>query len=135
METLKNTTILYVDDDQDDLEMLQEAITSIDPGYQIVKANNGEEGLARLAEMKQHGTLPCLIVLDINMPKLDGRQTFQRIKADEALGAIPIVIFSTSSNKMDKMFFAGKNVEYITKPIYFPHLLEVAQKLLTYCSS
>ncbi|RYZ30661.1 MAG: response regulator [Chitinophagaceae bacterium] len=134
METVKNTTILYVDDDQDDLEMLQEAIMSVDPSYQIVKANNGEEGLARLLEMKLHKTLPCLVVLDINMPKLDGRQTFQRIKADEALSNIPIVIFSTSSNKMDKMFFAGKNVEYITKPIYFPHLLQIAQKLLAYCS-
>ena len=135
MEVVKNTTILYVDDDEDDLEMLQEAIMSIDPSYQIVKANNGEDGLSQLSGMKQKKTLPCLIVLDINMPRLDGRQTFQRIKADESLSNIPIVIFSTSSNKMDKMFFAGKNIEYITKPIHFPHLLQIAQKLLSYCAS
>jgi CheY-like chemotaxis protein len=135
METVKNNTILYVDDDEDDLEMLQEAIMSIDPSYPIVKASNGEDGLAQLLEMKRGRALPCLIVLDINMPKLDGRQTFLRIKADEDLSNIPIVIFSTSNNKMDKMFFAGKNVEYITKPIHFPHLLQVAQKLLAYCAS
>ena len=134
MEKVKNTTILYIDDDEDDLEMLQEAIKEIDPSYEIVKAGNGEEGLSELYKMKENQTLPCLIVLDINMPKLDGKQTFQRIRADKALFNIPIVIFSTSSNKMDKMFFAGKNVEYITKPIHFPHLLQVAQKLLSYCS-
>ena len=134
MEKVKNTTILYIDDDEDDLQMLQEAIRSVDASYQIVKASNGEEGLAELCNRKENETLPCLVVLDINMPKLDGKQTFQRIKADDVLSSIPIVIFSTSSNKMDRMFFAGKNVEYITKPIHFPHLQQVAQRLLSYCS-
>jgi CheY-like chemotaxis protein len=135
MEAVKNTTILYVDDDEDDLEMLKDAIIAIDSSYQIVKASNGEDGLLQLLEMKQEKKLPCLIVLDINMPRLDGRQTFQRIKADETLSNIPIVIFSTSSNKMDKMFFAGKNIEYITKPIQFDHLQQVAQKLLSFCGT
>ena len=133
MEKVKNTTILYIDDDEDDLEMLQEAIREIDPRYEIVKAGNGEEGLSELYKMKENQTLPCLIVLDINMPKLDGKQTFQRIRADKALFNIPIVIFSTSSSEMDKLFFQRKNVEMITKPFEYKTFYEVALKLLSYC--
>ena len=135
MRPTKNTTILYIDDDADDILMLQDAIHSIDTGYQIEQASNGEEGLQQLHRMKQEGELPCLVVLDINMPKLDGRQTLQRIKADQHLSGIPIVIFSTSNNPMDKMYFNGKNIEYITKPIQYAHLQQVARKLLNYCSS
>lgn len=134
MRLEKNATILYIDDDADDVQMLHEALHSINPTYQLLKAGDGEEGLATLFEMAQQGELPCLIVLDINMPRLDGRQTFQRIKADPRLLTIPVVIFSTSNNPMDQMFFGGKNVEYITKPVNFSHLHQVAKRLLSYCA-
>jgi CheY-like chemotaxis protein len=82
--------------------------------------------------MKETGSLPALIVLDINMPKMDGRETFLSIKNDEQLAHIPVVILSTSSSILDRIFFQKKNVEYITKPIHFDTLLAIATKLLTY---
>jgi CheY-like chemotaxis protein len=66
-------TVLLIDDDHDDLEMLQEALKSIDADHTIVEAHNGIEGLEKLQELAAAETLPCLIVLDINMPKMDGR--------------------------------------------------------------
>lgn len=128
-----NFTILYIDDDGDDIEMLTEAVQSINADYHIAQAANGEEGLRKLNEMKKEGDLPCLIVLDINMPKLNGKETFRRIKADEKLAQIPVVIFSTSTNHSDKIFFSQSKAEYITKPVYFSHFKEIAQKLLHYC--
>ena len=133
MNTSATTCILYIDDDRDDFDMLSHAIREIDSTHEILEATNGEEGLALLKQLKTSGSLPCLIVLDINMPKLDGRQTFVKIKADAELRNIPIVVFSTSSSEVDKLFFKAKNVEYITKPYEYTHLVEVAKRLLDLC--
>jgi len=126
-----NNTILCVDDDMDDLHLLQKAINTIDAKYIIKEAYNGVEALEMLRQMKAQNTLPALIVLDINMPKMDGRETFQAIKTDAQLAPIPVVILSTSSSVLDRIFFHKKNVEYITKPIHFDTLLAIAEKLLT----
>jgi CheY-like chemotaxis protein len=125
-------TILYMDDDADDVEMLQQALNTIGTPYQLLIAPDGEQGLQLLARLKQDGQLPRLIVLDINMPGMDGKLTFVAIKKDPELATIPIVVFSTSNSPLDKLFFQRANVEYITKPISFPHLVSVAKKLLAY---
>jgi CheY-like chemotaxis protein len=125
--------ILCADDDEDDIQLLQEAITETDGRYHIVKAHDGVDALRQLDSMKERGYLPCLVVLDINMPKMDGRQTFLTLRKNEAYAGIPVVILSTSSSALDKMFFARQNAEYITKPLNYPFLAEVAKKLLNYC--
>lgn len=129
----QNHTILCADDDDDDIQMLQEAIKEVDGSYRLLKAHDGVDALNQLKALKESGTLPCLVVLDINMPKMDGRQTFISIRNQEEYASIPVVIFSTSSSPLDKMFFARKDVEYITKPINYDFLVEVAKRLLSYC--
>jgi CheY-like chemotaxis protein len=130
---IKERTILCADDDDDDIQMLQEAIKELDGSYHIAKANDGLDALKQLQAMKEKGSLPCLVVLDINMPKMDGRQTFISIRNNPDLAHIPVVIFSTSSSPLDKTFFDRKDVEYITKPINYNFLVQVAQRLLSYC--
>jgi CheY-like chemotaxis protein len=125
-------TILYIDDDQDDIELLQRAIDSLDSRFQMLTAFDGEEGLQQLSILHSENRLPSLIVLDINMPRMDGRMTFLNLKADEHLSTIPIVVFSTSNSPLDRLFFERGNVEYITKPVSFDHLVTVAKRLLSY---
>lgn len=127
-------TIFCVDDDLDDLHLLKKAIASIDSEYEIIEAYNGVEALAKLKVLSSSGQLPALIVMDINMPKMDGRETFLAIKNDELLADIPLVILSTSSSVLDRIFFHKKNIEYITKPIHFDTLVSIAEKLLLYCN-
>ena len=127
-------TIFCVDDDLDDLHLLKKAIASIDSEYEILEAYNGVEALAKLKDLSASGQLPALIVMDINMPKMDGRETFLAIKNDENLADIPLVILSTSSSVLDRIFFHKKNIEYITKPIHFDTLVSIAEKLLVYCN-
>jgi CheY-like chemotaxis protein len=126
-------TILCADDDDDDIQLLREAIKEIDVRCSLVKARDGVDALNQLQKMKEAGTLPCLVVLDINMPKMDGRQTFLSIRRNPDFASIPVVIFSTSSSSLDKMFFDKKDVEYIIKPLNYTFLVDVAQKLLNYC--
>ena len=128
-------TIFCIDDDHDDLQMLKEVVESIDGRYSLIEAHDGLDGIRELNSMKDSGDLPCLIVLDINMPRMDGKTTFMNLKSDALLSKIPIVIFSTSSSPLDKMFFAKENVAYFTKPINFRQLTEVASKMLSFCKS
>lgn len=125
-----NQIILCVDDDVDDLHLLEKAIHTIDAEFKIEEAYNGVDAMEQLKKMKAEGNLPALIVLDINMPKMDGRETFMSIKNDDQLCDIPLVILSTSSSILDRIFFHKKNVEYITKPIHFDTLLSIADKLI-----
>ncbi len=133
MKTTTTRKILHIDDDADDQELLRKAIYSIDSASEIIEASDGADGMERLKIMKDKNDLPCLIVLDINMPKVNGRDACLQIKKDNALAGIPMIIFSTSNSKLDKLFFEGKNVEYITKPTDFNVLVSLASRMLDHC--
>jgi CheY-like chemotaxis protein len=125
--------ILLIDDDEDDLLMLIRALKAMGSTYGIQIVQNGAEALERLKEMKMVGNLPSLIVMDINMPKMDGKQTIVALQQNEDFAAVPIVVFSTSSSAVDKLFFQKKNVEMISKPFEFGIFNKVALQMLSYC--
>lgn len=126
-------TILAIDDDVDDLSILKDAINSVEPASILLTAPNGAVGLEKLQQLKAEEGLPCLIVLDINMPVMDGRKTYTAIKEDEVLKDIPLVVFSTSTSPLDKIYFEKMGAEYVTKPVQFNQLLEVAKQFLDRC--
>ena len=129
----KGCKILHIDDDPDDQQLFKSAIKRVDAYSEIVVAENGAEGIEYLLLMKERNTLPCIIVLDINMPKVNGRETCLAIKKDDVLAAIPLIIFSTSNSALDRLFFENKDVVYITKPTEFDQIVEVANELLDKC--
>ena len=129
----KACTILHIEDDPDDQQLFRNAVNSLGVSPEIIVAPDGAEGLKYLQLMKEKKTLPCIIVLDINMPKVNGREACIAIKKDEVLSTIPLIIFSTSSSMLDKIFFQGKNVEYITKPSKFSHIVAIASTMLRKC--
>src|SRR5687767_5428847 len=109
--------ILCVDDDADDRQFLSEALNDVNPGISVVEAENGIAALNYLNDEKSHAReMPCLIVLDINMPLLDGKQTFQRLKEDPDYNQIPVVVFTSSENPNDRQLFKNKGVLMLSKP-------------------
>ncbi len=131
---LYNKTILCVDDDEDDLTVLREAIETIDTSFKIVEAYNGVHALEVLEALSAQNDLPCLIVLDINMPRMDGKRTLTQIKNNEDLKTIPLVLFSTSNNPIDQLFCAHYGVELVTKPSSIKSIQQEVKKLLQYCA-
>lgn len=129
-----NRKIVHIDDDEDDLQLFRRALQSLGSDFELIEATDGADGIKLLQQLKAQNDLPSLIVLDINMPKINGRDACLLIKKDEVLSTIPLVIFSTSSSMMDKMFFQDKNVEYITKPTEYGVLVEVTSRMLQLCS-
>jgi signal transduction histidine kinase len=104
-------TILAIDDQAAHLRVLVDALER--EGYQVVVAQDGEEGLER-AEL----VLPDLVLLDVQMPGIDGFATCRRLKARAATAEIPVVFMSALAEVPDKLAgFAAGGVDYVTKPI------------------
>lgn len=131
---LQNNIILFVDDDPDDLEFYGESMRNLHPALVIEEARSGLKALEYLGSAKQNELLPCLIVMDVNMPIMGGKETLLEIKKDKALQHIPIVIFSTASNPREKEYFQDFDVDFYTKPCTFSEMQSIAIKLLSYCA-
>lgn len=123
--------ILWADDDSDDLMLMRHVLQDIGTAYDITEVSNGRQALDYLETAKQKGKLPSLIILDMNMPVLNGKEALMVIKKDEVLKEIPLVFFTTSSSELDKMYCRRFGVEMITKPPQYGSLREAVRKLLT----
>lgn len=127
-------TILYVEDDLDDLFIVQQAFENHSGLIDVVHADNGFKALEVLNQFYENDTLPCLIILDMNMPGMDGRETLIRIRQSGRFDNIPVVIFTTSSNKADKDFAQKWNADFITKPIVYRELETLAKTFVDKCN-
>ena len=130
---LKIKIVLHIDDDEDDRQIVKEAMEAYDVNVVVQNATSGTEGMEVLENAKASGQLPCMIILDINMPGKDGKQVLKEIKDDPILATIPLVLFTTSSSSLDKMFAERNGVEMITKPPTLENLLQTIQRFLRYC--
>ncbi len=126
--------ILLVDDDADDLMLLKDAIAKNSSLYELKEAWDGSQALTFLHAMKTE-QLPSLIVLDINMPILDGRELLAIIKENVELKNIPVLFFTTSANPKDIEYAESFNVKLLTKPYSTTLLSEAAKKIISYCSA
>ncbi|HKI20810.1 MAG TPA: response regulator [Isosphaeraceae bacterium] len=131
-------TILIADDDADDRLMAKEALEECRLVNQIDFVEDGVELLDYLHAKGRHaarraGKRPGLIILDLNMPKMDGREALRAIKADPLLRRIPIVVMTTSKAEEDiyRTYDLGVN-SFITKPVTFEGLVAVMRILGTY---
>ena len=125
-------TILYVDDDADDREFFFEVMKETDPQIDVVFAENGVEALQYL-ENRKNSSLPCLVVLDINMPLLDGKETFYRMRGDTVLKNLPVVVLSSSEKPDDKEMFNNLGIDFFTKPSNINYLNDIAGHMVKVC--
>ena len=127
---MKQTHIIYiVDDDNDDREILRDAFMSVLPHHQYVLLENGERLLEELGN-NSIDHQPALILLDLNMPGKDGRETLKEIKNSKKFFHIPTLIFTTSSSVRDKKqaYESGANC-FTSKPDTFEKLVEFANSV------
>jgi len=123
--------ILIVEDSDDDFEATRRAFDRANLINPIAHARCGEDALAYL--QNSASVRPGLVLLDLNMPGLDGRKTLQMIKADEHLRDIPVVILTTSNDERDirDCYAAGANT-YIQKPVDLDGLFAAISRLTEY---
>ena len=134
----RTITILVADDDPDDCLLVSKAFKASRLCNDLRFASDGEDLMDYLYERGNYeepgqAPRPGLILLDLNMPRKDGREALKEIKADPALREIPVVVLTTSKDDEDilRSYNLGAN-SYITKPVTFEGLVEVVKSLGKY---
>ncbi|MCL6267146.1 response regulator [Flagellimonas myxillae] len=121
--------VLFIEDDMIEAMKLQRAISKFESKHKIIEAKNGEEAL----EILKGGSLPDIILLDLNMPRMSGIEFLSVVKADERLKYLPIIILTTSENRTDllKCFEIGI-AGYIIKPLKYEDYESKLKKVFDY---
>jgi DNA-binding response OmpR family regulator len=116
-------TVMVVDDDREIVEMTRMILE--DGGYQVIPAVSGEEAIRGAVERR-----PSLILLDINMPGMDGWETLKILKIDEATREIPVAMFSIKLEVRDKLQGLKQGAfDYITKPFSYDEILDRVRRI------
>lgn len=116
---MRRLEILVVDDDDADALMIEEALEGTEPRSAVRRVTDGREALDYLRREGRFADAhrPDLILLDLNMPRMDGRETLEAIKTDEQFKAIPVVILTTSGATPDILSsYQHRANAYVTKP-------------------
>lgn len=124
--------LLLVEDDAADIELTQEALSSLTLELNLNVVRDGMEAMAYLRQQGdyQDAPIPKLILLDLNLPRMDGREVLQAIRADGVLKHLPVIVLTTSQEDEDIItsYRLGVNA-FITKPIGLEGLIKVVQRL------
>jgi CheY-like chemotaxis protein len=124
-------SILLVEDDRVDAMTVRRAFSDLRVTNKLITVGNGEEALAFLQNGKNDR--PCLILLDINMPKMNGIEFLKIAKNDHALKAIPVVILTTSQEERDRMEGFNNGVAgYMIKPVDYLQFVETMRTIQMY---
>lgn len=127
-------TIVYADDDLDDIELLKEAFACMAGDVDLITCSNGAETLHYLKALSYDEPSPCLIILDINMPIMDGRETLSTLRNMNRFAETPVVLFSTSSQTHDKEFARQYKAGFITKPLDVKEMAKIADSFIDHCT-
>lgn len=126
--------ILYADDDEDDRQLLQEVFADYSPYVEIICFVNGAAIIAYLHDLPPHAQTPCLVILDINMPLVNGKDVLKNIRSIERFANTPVVLFTTSGQLKDKQFAEQHRAGFITKPIDAEQLRTIAEIFVDHCA-
>ena len=128
-----NKPILLVEDNQVDVMTVQRALKELKVTNRLDIASDGEEALAFLRNAENEK--PCVILLDINMPRMNGIEFLREVKQDKALRRIPVVVLTTSGEDKDKVDSFDLGVAgYILKPVDYQHFVEAMKTIDMYWS-
>lgn len=123
--------ILLVEDDKVDAMTVKRSLRDIHVTNRLLLAGNGEDALQYLRE--PNGDRPCIILLDLNMPKMNGLEFLQILKQDNMLKKIPVIVLTTSKNEQDKLESFRLGVAgYMIKPVDYQQFVEVVRTINLY---
>ncbi len=134
METsLAPFKILLVEDNPNDIEITRRALEKGQIKNELTIARDGQEALDILFGSRSKTSLPGLILLDLNLPRVDGREVLSRIKGDPELKRIPVIVLTTSTREEDvvRSYDLGVNT-FISKPVRFEDFIKVVTAIQEY---
>ncbi len=131
---LTENIVLYADDDTDDLQFIKEAFSRYSHMVELVTVSDGFEAISYLRNLPVNKPVPCLIILDINMPRMDGKEALKTIREMKRFEKVAAILFTTSSQIKDKDFAKKYNAGFLTKPIKYNEVDMIADQFIEQCS-
>lgn len=136
---MEKKKILLIEDSKDDIILIKRAFlkTKLSDKYELIIAEDGNQALSFLYDndtlISQKDKLPMILLLDLNLPKINGFEVLQRIRNNKKTKLIPVIIFTSSKEEQDiiKSYTLGAN-SYIRKPIDSEKFTSVLQQIVTY---
>jgi CheY-like chemotaxis protein len=126
--------VLYADDDHEDRETLIEMMQELPGELNVVCVDNGLAAIEFLDTLKPGEVFPCFVILDINMPVMNGLETLSFLKNHPVYNSLSVIIYTTSQDINDRiMAQALKANDFIIKPFQFSELAKLAQKFADMC--
>ena len=132
LEGEREIQVLLVEDDPGDVLMTREAFEDYKVHNQLHVVNDGEQAMAFLRQEGEYAGLPRpdLVLLDLNLPRMDGRQVLVAIKSDPDLSSIPVVVLTTSEAEDDVLRSYSLHANaYVTKPVDFERFINVVRQI------
>jgi CheY-like chemotaxis protein len=128
-----NRTIIFGEDDIDDIDFLKETFSTVDNSFTLLFIDKGRKLIATLETLADH-ELPCLLVLDYNMPELNGAEILVHLESNKRYASIPKIIWSTSGSDTykNKCLELGA-VDYVIKPGNVKDYIETVRYMLSFC--
>jgi CheY-like chemotaxis protein len=126
--------VVYADDDSDDRELVAEALLPHQQSIELRQFENGMQICQFLQNLPPHKPAPCLIILDINMPVMNGKDALRKLRKHQRFTSIPVILFSTSAVPEDRDFAHSMNAAMITKPSSYEAIRHVAQEFVNACA-
>jgi len=133
IQSHSRSKIYLAEDDEDDQEFIKEALRKVKPDQELEITSNGKELIESL-QLLNDNELPCLVVLDLNMPIMDGWQTLEVLQTMPRFSNIPKVIFTTSDIESDKQkALQSGAADYFTKPSNMTEVIKSVAQIISYC--
>lgn len=132
--TTSNNIVIYADDDPDDIELVEDAFKQFANDVEVITFRDGSQALSYLRNLSEEDPVPCLVILDINMPVLNGKETLARMRQVEKYKEVPVVLFTTSSMPLDKSFAREHGAGFVTKPLGYEQMETITKEFINHCS-
>src|SRR4029079_11748271 len=131
---MKSRYVIFVDDDADDLELITGFFKQFNRSINVLEFRDGKEVLAFLEEYASNTSLPLLLVLDINMPGLNGMETLAAIRRQAEFRYLPIVMYTTSTNATEKAYCESLGASWVSKSDSMDGIRQTARILAEFCT-
>lgn len=132
--SMPKSIVVYADDDQDDILLLEHSFSEYSSNVDMVTFMEGSHVLSYLENLTFQEPSPCLVILDINMPGLNGKEVLIRLRDNERYKNIPVVLFSTSSLPGDRDFARKYDAGFITKPLQLDQMKAITDEFIEHCT-
>ncbi|MFL5789541.1 MAG: response regulator [Flavisolibacter sp.] len=131
--TIKNY-IIYADDDPDDLALVEQSFEQYTKNVELITFMDGSHAFNFLVNPIEKDFSPCLIILDINMPGLNGKDILKRLRNLDSYSSTPVVLFTTSSLPNDRDFALHYSAGFITKPLDIKQMEGIIDQFIGHCN-